>query len=63
MVVYPELLVLFLSVFIALIGFIGHGIIARLASIDAELKGLLVGHGQRIATLEAKAGFLSGLKS
>jgi len=57
-----ELLILILTLFAGLVGFIGQGVLTRLGSIDKELKALLVDHGQRITTLETRASFIDRRK-
>jgi len=52
MTIDANIVVLFLGLFGALIGFIGQAVVQRLRSIDGELKSLLVDYGQRISVLE-----------
>ena len=53
-----ELIVIIFTAFASLVGFIGQAIVRRLASIDKDIKELLVNHGQRIAKLETRASFV-----
>lgn len=53
-----ELIIVIFSVFAGLVGFIGQGLVRRLASIDKDIKELLINHGQRITKLETRASFV-----
>jgi len=57
-----EVVLYFLTVFVALVGFIGQRVAVKLDSIDKDLKDLLGDYGQRIAKLEAREGFIDRRK-